>query len=114
MNLKKHKLNIMKKSDYYNIAEKYDFIFFNHTLEHISDFDTFYENVKILMHSDSLLYIEVPDINRISSKKDYFLEITYEHINFFNINSLNNLSLKYDLINISSGILDFRESWQRY
>jgi len=107
LNLKKHKLNIMNKSDYDNITEKYDFIFFNHTLEHISDFDTFYENVKILMHSDSLLYIEVPDINRISSKKDYFLEISYEHINFFNINSLNNLSSRYGLINISSGILDF-------
>ena len=107
LNVKKHKLNIMKKSDYNYIKNKYDFIFFNHTLEHIRDFNVFYENIKILMHYDSLLYIEVPDINRISSTSNFFLEITHEHINFFNINLLNNLSLKYGFINTSSGILDF-------
>jgi hypothetical protein len=103
------KLNIMDINDYQNINKKYKFIFFNHTLEHISNFDIFFDNVKILMNNTSLIYIEVPDINRITTDNNNpFLELSYEHINFFNNISLNNLCKKYNLLNIENGLLDFK------
>jgi len=104
-----YKLNIMDINDYKNINKKYKLIFFNHTLEHIANFDIFFDNVKILMNDTSFLYIEVPDINRIvTDNNNPFLELTYEHINFFNSISLNYLCKKYKLLDIKNGILDFK------
>lgn len=108
MNIKKCKLNIMNKNDYENINGTYKFIFFNHTLEHIVDFNTFFDNVKQIMTPESFIYIEVPDMNRINSDKNDFLDISYEHINFFNTNTLNKLSRKYGFSNIENGLLDFK------
>ena len=59
------------------------------------------------MNKDTFLYIEVPDIDRIKTNNNPFLELSYEHINFFNINILNNLCNNHKLTNVSNGILDF-------
>lgn len=106
--IKKYKLNIMNQNDYVNINGTYKVIFFNHTLEHIIDFNKFFDNVKNIMNNESFIYIEVPDMNRINSDKNQFLEITYEHVNFFNTDMLNNLSKKYGFFNIENGIVDFK------
>jgi 2-polyprenyl-3-methyl-5-hydroxy-6-metoxy-1,4-benzoquinol methylase len=101
------KLNVLDVNDYTKINKKFTLIFFNHTLEHIVDFDVFFKNVKLIMDDNSLLYIEVPDMNKISAVKNQFLEISYEHINFFNSNSLNNLCKKNNFDNIENGYLNF-------
>lgn len=103
----KYKLNLFEKNDYHKINKKYKFIIFSHTLEHISDLQSIFDNIKLLMDDDSLLYIEVPDMNRIKCDKNAFLELSYEHINLFNSTSLNNLCLKNNLINCDLGILEF-------
>lgn len=103
----KYKLNLFEKNDYHKINNKYKFIIFSHTLEHISDLQSIFDNIKLLMDDDSLLYIEVPDMNRIKCDKNAFLELTYEHINLFNSTTLNNLCLKNNLINCDLGILEF-------
>ena len=104
----KYKLNIIDSNDYNFINKKYKLIILSHTLEHLSDLKNIFENIKILMDEESFLYIEVPDMNRIKCNNNAFLELTHEHINFFNLNSLNNLCNKNNLININSGILDFK------
>ena len=103
----KYKLNLFEKNDYQNINKKYKFIILSHTLEHISDLQSIFDNIKLLMDDDSLLYIEVPDMNRIKCDKNAFLELSYEHINLFNSTTLNNLCLKNNLINCDLGILEF-------
>jgi hypothetical protein len=103
----KYKLNIVEKIDYQNIKHKYKLIILSHTLEHLSDLQSIFDNIKLLMDDDSLLYIEVPDMNRIQCHKNAFLELSYEHINFFSSTSMNNLCIKNNLINCDSGILDF-------
>ena len=103
----KYKLNLFEKNDYQNINKKYKFIILSHTLEHISDLQGIFDNIKLLMDDDSLLYIEVPDMNRIKCDKNAFLELSYEHINLFNSTSLNNLCLKNNLINCDLEILEF-------
>ena len=60
------------------------------------------------MDNDSFLYIEVPDIDRIKTNNNPFLELTYEHINFFNAKILNNLCNNHKLTNILNGTLDFK------
>jgi len=103
----KYKLNLFEKNDYQNINKKYKFIILSHTLEHISDLQSIFDNIKLLMDDDSLLYIEVPDMNRIKCDKNAFLELSYEHINLFNSTTLNNLCLNNNLINCDLGILEF-------
>jgi hypothetical protein len=103
----KYKLNIVEKLDYQNIKHKYKLIILSHTLEHLSDLQSIFDNIKLLMDDDSLLYIEVPDMNRIQCNKNAFLELSYEHINFFSSITLDNLCIKNNLINCDSGILDF-------
>ena len=103
----KYKLNIINKSDYLCINKKYKLIVLSHTLEHLSDLKNIFDNIKLLMDEDSLVYIEVPDMNRINCNNFAFQELTYEHINFFNLDSLNQLCIKNQLVNNTFGILDF-------
>jgi hypothetical protein len=103
----KYKLNIVNKSDYLSINKKYKLIVLSHTLEHLSDLKNIFDNIKLLMDEDSLVYIEVPDMNRIKCNNFAYQELTYEHINFFNLTSLNNLCIKNNLSNNISGTLDF-------
>jgi len=104
----KYKLNITNKTDYININKKFKIIFFNHTLEHLADINSIFDNIKLLMDNDTLLYIEVPDIDRIKTNNNPFLELTYEHINFFNVKILNSLCNNHKLTNILNGTLDFK------
>ena len=69
----KYKLNIIDRTDYININKKFKVIFFNHTLEHLADINSIFDNIKLLMNSDSFLYIEVPDIDRIKTNLNPFL-----------------------------------------
>ena len=41
------------------------------------------------MNNDSLIYIEVPDMNKLEINNNPLLELSYEHVNFFNIDYLN-------------------------
>ena len=101
------RLDILDTDDYKKINKKYKLIFFNHTLEHIIDFDKLFDNIKFLMDDESFIYIEVPDIDKMDINKNTFLEITYEHVNYFNINLLNRLCRNYNYYYITNGLVDF-------
>jgi 2-polyprenyl-3-methyl-5-hydroxy-6-metoxy-1,4-benzoquinol methylase len=104
----KHKLNLMNINDFNTIGKKFKLIFLNHTLEHIVDLENVINNIKILMNETSLLYVEVPDINRIKLNDNPFLEITYEHVNFFNSYYLDRLFNSVSLQSVAKGTLDFK------
>jgi len=104
----KYKLNLMNSNDFHKIGKKFKLIFLNHTLEHIVDLENVINNIKILMNESSLLYIEVPDIDRIKLNDNPFLEITYEHVNFFNSYYLDKLFNSVFLQNVAKGTLDFK------
>jgi hypothetical protein len=105
---KSYKLNILKKNDYLKINKKYKFIFLNHTLEHVINIHELIKNISLLMDEDSILYIEMPDIDRITINDNPFLELSYEHVNFFNKEKLDNLMNINNFYNINSGIIDFK------
>jgi 2-polyprenyl-3-methyl-5-hydroxy-6-metoxy-1,4-benzoquinol methylase len=52
-------------------SRKYDVVILSHVLEHVADLGEFIETVKILMHDNSLLYIEVPGISRLHINPAY-------------------------------------------
>lgn len=104
----KYKLNIMNKNDYNNINKKFNFIFLNHTLEHVVDLIVLLENLRSIMDENSLLYIEVPNIDNISLNDNPFFELTYEHVNFFGKKSLNDLFIKNGFECVDNNILTFK------
>lgn len=105
------KINILDINAYKEITKKFKLIFLNHTLEHIADTDILFTNIKLLMDDESLLYIEVPDIDIDKdicingADTNQFIDICYEHINFFNIDSLNNICKKNNFNKIENGYL---------
>jgi beta-phosphoglucomutase len=105
--INKYKLNIFNVDDYKKINKKFKFLFFNHTLEHIIDIKIFFDYLKILMNNDSLIYIEVPDMNKLEINNNPLLELSYEHVNFFNIDYLNYVCSQNNYNNIYNGKLSF-------
>jgi SAM-dependent methyltransferase len=73
-------------------GKKYNIVILSHVLEHVKDLKEAVHNMKSLLTDDGIIYIEVPDASRY---KDYFIVPNYyfdcEHINHFNIGSLNEL-----------------------
>ena len=67
-----------------------------------------FEYIKLLMTDDTFIYIEVPDMDRINVNYNSLLELSYEHVNFFNIHYLNNMCFINNFYNIDNGILDFK------
>ena len=106
---KKIKLNLLDKTDFLKINQKFKVIFLVHTLEHIVDLDIVLENIKLLMDDTTLLYIEVPDIDRISfNKYNQHYEINHEHVNLFTKYSLNKLLNKHNYSFIDYNIVDYK------
>lgn len=72
--------------------KKYDVVILSHVLEHLFDLQQTAKNLKNLLNPNGIIYIEVPDASQYAN---HFVVPFYyfdcEHINHFDINSLNNL-----------------------
>jgi SAM-dependent methyltransferase len=93
-------LNVTKASsfcasEYY--GEKFDVITISHVLEHIVDHKAFFSDIDYAINDDSLIYIEVPDLEKfyisndpslLVDQRDPMLQFNSEHINFFTRQSL--------------------------
>jgi 2-polyprenyl-3-methyl-5-hydroxy-6-metoxy-1,4-benzoquinol methylase len=79
----------------FNTREYYDLITCSAVLEHIVDVNEFIKKCSSLLAEDGILFIEVPNANKF---KDYvytpFQQFSIEHIQYFTINSLQNLLSK--------------------
>lgn len=82
-----------------SIKKKYDFIIFAHALEHCEDIYKAIKKIKNLMHKKTLLYIEVPNSEKVI---DFYDLLYTPHRNNFNSNNL-----KYFLANNNFDILNF-------
>jgi len=86
--LKKNNPNIMVFTDFFernnhNVFEtKFDFIIMRNLLEHIINFELFFDVLKHYVKKGTKIYIEVPDIEYYL-KNSVPLFYTHEHINYF-------------------------------
>lgn len=103
-------IGLGNNSDY-----KYDFIILSHVLEHVYELNAFFDNLKLNLTSDGLVYIEIPNSEyyHCMNHDVPLQEINIEHINFFSEYSLSKLltlnnftpvSIIDDTFNIKDGI----------
>lgn len=79
------------------IDQKFEVVSLIHVLEHIPDFNAFFENLKSIMEKDAILIIQVP--YSLENLYDLFV---YDHISHFSYRSLHSLLQKYfKYINLS-------------
>jgi SAM-dependent methyltransferase len=73
-------------------GKKFDLVTLSHVIEHILDHKAFFEDLDNALTDDSLIYIEVPDLenfnlskdpNMLVDQRDPMLQFNAEHINFF-------------------------------
>lgn len=78
-------------------GQKFDVITISHVIEHILDHKAFFEDLDNALTNDSLLYIEVPNLENfhisidpqaLVDERDPMLQFNSEHINFFTKQSL--------------------------
>lgn len=99
--LKKKKFKVFNSFIENNkIKTKYDFIVFAHALEHCENIDLAVKNIKKIMAQNSLLYIEVPNAEKVI---DFFDLFYTPHRNNFNAENL-----KYFLKKHNFEILNFK------
>ena len=94
---KKHKVicDFFNKKVVAKINNKFDFIISQNSFAHNPNPIEFLKNVKELMHEKSLLIIQTSQADMCRNLE--FDTIYHEHINFFNINSMNKLIQRSEL-----------------
>lgn len=97
--LRKKGINSWNNSicDITNIDHKFDFVILSHILEHVCDLQTAVCNLKKILTDKGYTYIEVPNASKYA---EYYPQAPFhffniEHINHFDLNSLENLFLPY-------------------
>lgn len=93
--------NIYHIQDFFNynlvknkIKHKIDFIIFRHLLEHLNTPYNFLENIEKLAHDDTIVYIEVPNIEEIIQHSRFY-DIFNDHFGYFQKNTLMNMMNKF-------------------
>ena len=83
--------------------EKYNLIILSHVLEHVYELNSFFDNLKLNLTSDGLVYIEIPNSEYYHCMNyDVPLqEINIEHINFFSKYSLSKLLIMNNFTPVS-------------
>ncbi len=71
-----------------------DMIFHRHVIEHIADFDDFFDAHHDAAHPDTVLVIETPCLDRFARQKS-MTPFHVEHLHVFSIHSLNALLMKF-------------------
>ncbi len=95
----KHGLNVKKKFfDKKTFpGKKFDIIVIRHTLEHIYNLDKILKNIKSAMNDNSILLIEVPNINYYL--KHGLLEVfSFQHIHYFSFETFFNLAKRNNFL----------------
>lgn len=95
---KKFNINII--NDFFSkklfLNKKFDLIISRHTLEHISDLKKIINDMIYVMHEDSVLAIEVPNVEFYV--KQGLLEVfSLQHIHYFSIKAFNNIANRFNL-----------------
>ncbi len=73
---------------------KYDFIIFNHVIEHLTNPDEFLSFMKPLMHENTLLFIGCPGIRNIREDygSDTLMYLQNAHVYHYSLKTLRNLT----------------------
>ena len=78
----------------------YDILILSHLFEHLTDLDNALLNIDQLVHSDSLIYVEVPGIIDLENKVEYLYSYQYynvlAHIHNFSLSTLSNIFFTSD------------------
>lgn len=80
----------IKKEYHNNDKNKYNAFIMRHVLEHINDPYNFLLTLKNNSDKNSLIYIEVPDLEYINDNCVFF-DLFYEHVNYFRIEDFQNM-----------------------
>ena len=87
-----HRIYVDRFEDIPNLGnQKFDFIFCNHTLEHVDNAVQAIEFVKSYLQADGILWIDVPNlegINDLQVIEEFFID---KHMYHFELNTLKNL-----------------------
>lgn len=86
--------------DIHKIDKKFDCIISSEVIEHIYDLKSLVNNIYNILNDNGIIYIDVPNSSEYSShfiKPFHYFDI--EHINHFDINSISNLFIKFEMLN---------------
>ena len=79
-----------------HLQEKCDVMILNHTLEHILDVKTAFENMGELLKDEGHIFIEIPDaLAYVDEEAAPFNFLTYEHVLHLTMHDLENLAALY-------------------
>ena len=94
---KKHKVicDFFDEKTVKKINKKFDMIIFQNSFAHNINPKKLLQNVIKLMHRDSILIIQTSQANMCKNKE--FDTVYHEHINFFNVSSMNTLLKRVNL-----------------
>ena len=94
---KKHKIicDFFNEKVVKKINKKFDMIIFQNSFAHNPNPKKLLLNIQKLMHHDSILIIQTSQANMCQNKE--FDTVYHEHINFFNVNSMNSLLKRVNL-----------------
>jgi len=70
----------------------FDLVILSHVAEHLKHPSDIFENINRVLSGEGFLYIETPDIDLFDEQDLY--QFSFEHINYFNIDSTKNLLQK--------------------
>jgi 2-polyprenyl-3-methyl-5-hydroxy-6-metoxy-1,4-benzoquinol methylase len=70
-------------------GREFDIVMLSHVVEHLKHPRDIFQNIRRVLSSDGLLFIETPDIDQFDEKDLY--QFSFEHINYFNLGSTTNL-----------------------
>lgn len=77
------------------LGPEFDLVVVRHVLEHIDDFTSFFNAIDKCLKPDGTLIIEVPCLDNIIKKKQFYA-FFFEHLSYFNISSLANLLKRFN------------------
>ena len=77
-----------------NSNHVFDIVLLNHVLEHISDPFKFIKSINKKLRKDGKIVVEVPDFNKLISRKSNTYFLSSEHLHHFTKNSLINIFTK--------------------
>jgi len=85
--------------------QKYDLIYFRHVLEHIPNPLEFFSALETIVSDNTIVVVEVPYL--VSVIKNSRIEnISYSHLNYFTLSSINKIVSKNNLILLSHEKVD--------
>lgn len=77
--------------------DKYDVVILSGVLEHLVDCNPCIREVKNYLNDDGKLVVVVPDLEDFENHADIYQEFSVEHINYFNLFSIENMMHRYNM-----------------